>query len=110
MVEGRCDPVFPRCWLEGQFLLENDTYIYKDEDLSQEYLYQKIMLVGSIISLSHLGGGIPSEEADKKFLRFLIDVQLLLETPTREGQKFAFGKFLNSFGCLIIIWFLMVCL
>lgn len=38
-IEGKYKPLFPYCWLTKHFLMENDTYVYKEEDLSTEDSY-----------------------------------------------------------------------
>lgn len=54
-VEGKCKPLFSHFWSEKHFLIENDTYVYKEEDFSDKDSYQKNILVGFVNNLVILG-------------------------------------------------------
>lgn len=38
-VKGKCTELFPKYWIEGQFLTGNNIYLYKEDDLSDEGQY-----------------------------------------------------------------------
>lgn len=84
--EGRCTQLFPMYWTEIHFLMRNKVYVYKEEDLTSEDLYQKKQHISFIDDLGYLGGNIPQEEAGQKCLKHLIDIQLLMEAHSREGM------------------------
>lgn len=54
--------------------MENEVYLYKKEDLTTKYFYHNKWLMSFISNLGYLGGGVPSDEADRKCLQYLIDV------------------------------------
>lgn len=67
--------------------MENDTYVFKEGDFSDEHSYQNKRLVGFVNSLIYLASGVPSVEADKKHLSRLIDIPLLIEARSCEVVK-----------------------
>lgn len=71
-------PLFPHCWSVKHFILENNTYVYREGDFSDEDSYYKKRMVEFVNCLCYLEGGVPSIEANKKHLRILIDVLLLI--------------------------------
>lgn len=72
--------------------------IFFDEDS-----YQKKRLVDFFINLSYPGGGVPSAEADKKHLKRVIDVSLLMGARSRKDQRTAFSNFETFFIILILV-------
>lgn len=54
-VEGKRVNLFPKYWIEGQFLMENGVYVYKEENLSLEDLYLNKQLISFIEDLGYLG-------------------------------------------------------
>lgn len=73
--------------------MENDTNVYKEEDFSDKDSYQKKRPVEFVNNLGYFGGGVPLIEADKKCLKRLIDVWLLIGPRSCEDRQIAFGKF-----------------
>lgn len=88
--------------------MENDTYVHKKGDFSNEDSYQKKKWVGFVNNLSYLGGGVPLAEVHRKCLKRLIGVALLIEARSREDRRIAFGMFVISLIILILICPLLV--
>lgn len=59
IVEGRCAQLLSKYWTESHFLMGNEVYVYKKEDLTAEYLYHKKQKMGFISDLGYFGGGTP---------------------------------------------------
>lgn len=59
--------------------------------------------------LGYPGGVVPSVEADKKRLKCLIDVSLLIGAHFREDRRVTFGKFGISFIHLLLVCPLFEC-
>lgn len=104
-VKDKCVELFPKYWTESHLLMGNRVYVYKEEYISSENLYQKKQMMNFINDLGYFGGGVPSEEADQKHLKCLIDTQLLVEAYTWEERKIIFGKFV---AYLISIFLLLI--
>lgn len=56
-----------------------NVYVYKEEDLTVEYFYQKKWLMSFISDLGYFGGGTSMDEDDRKCLQRLINIQLLIK-------------------------------
>lgn len=78
------------------FLIGNEVYVYKDNDLTIEDLYQKKRLMSFFIDLGYFRGGTPTEETDQKCLQRIINVQLLMETRSSEERKVFLVSFESS--------------
>lgn len=77
-VDGKCMSLFTHCWSVRHFLMKNDKYVYKERYFSNGESYQNKKLVGFVNNLGYLGGGVPSAKVDRKHLKHLIDVPLLI--------------------------------
>lgn len=67
-VGGKRNPLFPHCCTAKHFLLKNGTYVYREEDFSDEDSFQKKKLLDFVNHPSFLGGVVPSIEVDKNVL------------------------------------------
>lgn len=67
-------------------------FIYIENYLSEEARYQKELLVKFIDSLGCIGGVTPMTKDDKKNLKHLINIQLLMKALSQEDRKNIFGK------------------
>lgn len=74
------------------FLLENETYVYREEDYSAEDSFQNKTLLEYFNCLGYLGGLVTSNGVDKRHLKRLIYVSLLMGYFSREGSRVVFGK------------------
>lgn len=74
------------------FLLENETYVYREEDYFAEDSFQNKKLLEYFNRLGYLGGLVPSNGADKRRLKRLIYVSLLMGYFSQKGSRVAFGK------------------
>lgn len=59
--------------------------------------------------LGYLGGVVPSIKADKKHLKHMIEVSLLIRAHYLEDRQVAFGKLEISFIPLLSIYLLFRC-
>lgn len=82
-VECKCKLMFPHCWSVKHLLMDNDTYVYKEEYFFNEESYQKKPLVYFVNILVYLGGGVPSAKANQKRFKCLIGVPLLMRISLR---------------------------
>lgn len=85
-VKGKCEPLFFHCWSVNHFLLENATYVYREEEFSIGDLFQKSKLLEFVNRLGNLEGVVPSDGADKRHLKLLLDVSLLMGSGSHEGR------------------------
>lgn len=67
-------------------------------------MYQKKQMMSLIRDLGYFAGIVPSEEADRKHLQHLVDIQLLVEACFREQQKFVFGKLQKLLDFMFLFW------
>lgn len=93
IVDGRCVELFNKCWTVSHFLMGNNVYVYKDEDLITDELYQNKLLMSFIRDLGCFGGGTAIYEVNQNFLQYLVNVQLLME-PRSQGE----GSNINLHG------------
>lgn len=63
-VGDKCNPLFPHCYTAKHFLLKNGTYVYREEDFSDEDSFQKKKLLDFVNRMSFLGGAVPSIEVN----------------------------------------------
>lgn len=63
-MEGKCIDLFPKYLIESHFLVENIIHLYKEEDLTTQYLYLKIIVDGLYPQLGLLRGWCPYKEED----------------------------------------------
>lgn len=56
----------------------NELYVYREDDLSQEEIYLKKLLVAFSIELGNVWGVIPQGESSKRRLKWLIETRLLM--------------------------------
>lgn len=68
-MRGKCTNLFPKYWNNGHFLMGNKLYIYKKDDLSQDYLYLNKWMVDFVKDLGYLGGVTPRYEASQKCVK-----------------------------------------
>lgn len=59
--------------------MENELYIYKEEDLFQEDLYLNKWQVGFVKELGYVGGITSRDEASQRCLKRLIETYLLMD-------------------------------
>lgn len=79
-VKGKCKPLFPHFWCVKHFLLENDTFIYRERNFLVEDSFKKKKVLEFVDYLNYLGRVVPLVEADKFFLKRLIDVSFLISS------------------------------
>lgn len=66
-------------------------------------------MVGFVNNLGYLWGGVPSDEVDRKHLKRMINVPLLMRARSNEDHWIAFDKFETSLIIMILIYpFLML--
>lgn len=87
----------------NHFLLENDTYVYTEEDFSKEDSFQKKKLLEFVNFLVYLGCVIPLDKADKRCLKCPIDVFLYMGSYSPEGYRVAFSKL--EISLILYYWY-----
>ena len=97
-MKGKFADLFSKYWIKGHFLLENRLYLYSEKELPNEAQYQKGRLMKFINNLGYIGGGILMEEVDKKCLKRIFNVQLLIRARSQEERKPILGKLQNLRG------------
>lgn len=70
--EYKCTYLFRKFWSQGHFLMGNELYVYREDDLSQEEIYLKKLLVAFSIELGYVWGVIPQGESSKRQLNGLL--------------------------------------
>lgn len=71
-VRRRCDKLFPKYRIESRFLMRNNLYVYKGDNLFDEARYQKKRLMNFINNIRYFRGGTPW----KRFKRNAYDALL----------------------------------
>lgn len=94
-MKGKFVDLFSKYWIKGHFLLGNRLYVYSEKELPNEAQHQKGRLMKFINNLGYIGGGISVEEVDKKRLKRLFNVQLLIRARSEEERKTIFSKLHN---------------
>lgn len=87
--------LFFTLWSQCHFLMGNGSYIYKEEDLSQNELYLKKQLVAFSKELGYVKGIVPQDESSRRLSKRLTETRLLIDANTIEERKVIFGKFLK---------------
>lgn len=87
----------------NHFLLENDTYVYTEEDFSKEDSLQKKKLLEFVNFMVYLGRVIPLDKDDKRRLKCLIDVSLLMGSYSPEGYRAVFSKL--EISLILYYWY-----
>lgn len=72
-VKEGCAKLFLKCWTENHYLMGNELYVRKEEDLPKEVLYHEKQLASIVKDLGYIKGGISKDEANRKRLKCLID-------------------------------------
>lgn len=90
--------------------MKNGIYVYKEEGVSYKESYQNKILVDFVNLLGYLGGAVPSAETDKKRLKRLIDVSLLIRARSRKDHRIDFGMFEISSISLLLVYPLFQCI
>lgn len=75
--------------------MKNKNFTYKEKELSEEAQYQKGRLVKFINNMGYIWGATPMMEGDKKHLKHLIDILLLVKVRSRKGRRTIFSKLLT---------------
>lgn len=102
--DGRCVNLFLKYWTNDHFLLGNNFFAYSEKDLSEEARYHRGWLTKFINNLGYLEGYTLVMKVDKKRLKILIDIPLLIRLCSLEERITIFGKlqiyFLSFMGFL----------
>lgn len=86
----------------SHFFKKNGTYVYKEGGFSNEDPYQNKNMVGFVNNLVYLRGEVPLGEADRKHLKHMIGVPLLIGSCSHMDRRIALGKFETSLVILIL--------
>lgn len=76
-MEGKLKPLFPHYQSGKHFLLKNGSYIYGESKFTVEDYF---------LEEEAFRGVVPSDEANNKHQKHLIDVTLLMDSRSREGR------------------------
>lgn len=86
-----CRPV-SQVFVEGQIFLGSIFFVYSEKNLSTEAHYQKGRLVKFINKMGYIGRVSPATEANKKFLKRLFDISLLMRVCSQEERRIIIDK------------------
>lgn len=87
---------------QGHFLMRNWSYVYKEDDFSQEEFYLKKRLVTLFKELGYVEGIILQDETLRKCSKWLKKAHMLIDSNTNEERRVIFGKLvvlLTFFAC-----------
>lgn len=74
-------------------MTKNESYVNKEDDISQEEVYLKRQSVSFYKELGYVGGVIPSDGVSRKRLKWFAETLLLLDANNDNGiRKVIFGK------------------
>lgn len=90
-VEEKYVELFPKYWNVSHFLMGNEVYIYKGQDLSHKELYSKKRLTNFVKDMGYLGGVTPQDEPNWEFFKCLINTRMLMDIRTKEERNIIFG-------------------
>lgn len=90
--EDKCIHLFLKYWNKVHFLVGNEIYVYKGEDIYQENLYLSKQMISFIQYSGYPMGVTPQDEAAQKHLKWHIDTLLLMDAHTMKEMEIIFGK------------------
>lgn len=106
--EDTCIPLFPKYWNEVHFLVGNEIYVYKGEDIYQENLYLSKQMIGFVKYPGYPMGVTPQDEAAQKHLKCHIDTLLLMNAHTMKEREIIFDTLFFAFHLLTYDVFTLV--
>lgn len=88
----KCTNIFSKFWCQIHFLVEYESYLYREDALSNEEVSLNRQLVFFLIELGYTSGVTPHDVALKKRLKHFIVTNLLVYTNTKESRKIIFDE------------------